>query len=395
MRPTNQLNKGLIFVRKTIISLLTFYIFLFSLYSDKFIASAQERLFLDLSLELLDEYELPKQSFQNTQVGGLSAIVYDNQKDHYYVISDDRSNLDPARYYTLKINLDQNNSKQIKIKNIEIKNVTLLKNEQGKTYPQNSIDAEGIALSSRDTLFISSEGNTKKGIAPFIGEFDLQGNLQQKIRIPQRYLNNETLENLTKGIQNNLGFEALTVKLNGTVKEDAFRLFVGTEAALIQDVNPENSLTQNRSRLLNYVINPIGEPVLLGENLYILDSAPLGVISNGLTELVALEKEGYLLSLERTFGLSGAGAKIFQVIIANATDTSNTASLAGNIDNILPLKKKLVLNLKDLGIELDNLEGMTLGPKLKDGSQTLILISDDNFTNSQKNQFLLFKLYSN
>lgn len=38
---------------------------------------AQERLFLNLSLEFLDEYRLPKPLiFQETTVGGLSALTY-------------------------------------------------------------------------------------------------------------------------------------------------------------------------------------------------------------------------------------------------------------------------------------------------------------------------------
>jgi hypothetical protein len=35
---------------------------------------------------------------------------------------------------------------------------------------------------------------------------------------------------------------------------------------------------------------------------------------------------------------------------------------------------------------------MTLGPRLADGSRSLILVSDDNFNPNQVNQFLLFRL---
>jgi hypothetical protein len=51
-----------------------------------------------------------------------------------------------------------------------------------------------------------------------------------------------------------------------------------------------------------------------------------------------------------------------------------------------------VLDLSTLGIYLDNLEGMALGPRLPDGTQSLLLVSDDNFSNSQLTQFLLFRL---
>jgi hypothetical protein len=145
---------------------------------------------------------------------------------------------------------------------------------------------------------------------------------------------------------------------------------------------------------MHYVINPFGDPVLVGEHLYIVDNPELGVLYNGVTELLSLPQEGYLLSLERTFGLKGHGAKIFQLVMANASDISSQKTLAENIDNITPIRKKLVLDLQKLGIKLDNLEGITFGPRLADGSQTLILVSDNNFAKEgkQKNQFLLFKL---
>ncbi len=139
----------------------------------------------------------------------------------------------------------------------------------------------------------------------------------------------------------------------------------------------------------------MGDPVLVAEHLYLLETAPAEVISNGLTELLALPTEGYFLSLERTFGLTGAGAKIFQVVIGNATDTSNIASLKGNLAQVRTLKKQLLFDLGDLDIELDNLEGITIGPRLPDGSKSLLLISDDNFNEEQINQLLLFRLSEN
>ncbi len=41
---------------------------------------------------------------------------------------------------------------------------------------------------------------------------------------------------------------------------------------------------------------------------------------------------------------------------------------------------------------LDNVEGITLGPKLADGRQSVVLVSDDNFSPQQITQFLAFAL---
>ncbi|MGK7918280.1 MAG: esterase-like activity of phytase family protein, partial [Prochloraceae cyanobacterium] len=244
---------------------------------------AQERIFPKLSLEFLGEYQLPKTTFKNTPVGGLSAITYDRDRGRFYALSDDRSNLAPARFYTLNLQLDQNNSGQVSIEKVEIEDVTFIKNEQGKTYPPGTIDPEGMALSPRKTLFISSEGIPSRNITPFIGEFELKtGQKQQSLRIPQRYLRDraEKSKQEPRGVQENLGFEALTMKSSGSLKDDPFRLFTATESALLQDLPPERPATQEdveaeptRIRMVHYVINPIGFPILVAEHLYLLSLA--------------------------------------------------------------------------------------------------------------------------
>ncbi len=357
------------------------------LFGNNSLALAQDRVFLDLSLDFIDSYQLTQKNYQDTVVGGLSGITYNPQKDEYYAISDDRSRKSPARFYTLKINLDNN-----KINNIKIEGVTLLKNRQGELYPNNTIDAEGIAFSPRNSVFISSEGVSNRQIPPFINEYDLNGNLLSEVPIPKHYIYDQEKG---IGVQDNYGFESLTIKANGTMKEDPFRLFSATELALTQDFDRDKNINSLlRSRLMHYVVNPFGQPVLIAEHLYPVATPNFGVVANGLSALFALPQEGYILSLERTLGLRGFGAKIFQIVMGNASDISNEESLGGNIDNINPLKKKLLLDLKDLDVKLDNLEGMTFGGKLPDGSQSLILVSDDNFApERQKTQFLLFTVH--
>ena len=185
----------------------------------------------------------------------------------------------------------------------------------------------------------------------------------------------------------------MTIATSGLLADDPFRLFTATESALAQDRELEaKAETKDKIRFLHYVINPFGNPVLVAEHLYLLEPASIETISNGLSELVALDTDGYFLSLERTLSFTGAGAKIFQTIIGNASDTSNIASLKGELNQVISLKKQLLFDFQQLGIYLDNIEGMTLGPRLPDGSQSLILVSDDNFNEEQVTQFWLFRL---
>lgn len=359
--------------------------------------SAEERLFLDLSLDLLGEYQLPADTvFEGTPVQGLSALSYDRQSDRFYVLSDDRSESAPARFYTMKLNLS-NDAGEVAIAGVEIEKVTTLLGENGEPFAQGTIDPEGLALSPRQTVFISSEGVASDGIPPFIDEFDLAtGEWQQRLPIPERYLP-QTVEDQPQGVQNNLGFEALTLNPGGfsTTWLEPFRLFAATEAELEQDHSSNSNEEQaperpNYSRFLHYLIgNEL--PVLIAEYLYPNDSPPLLSV-NGLTELVVLDQGGHFLSMEHSFGIAGAGARIFELATGGATDTSGIPRLGGDLSGIEPIRKRLLLDLKDLNVPLDNLEGMALGPQLPDGTQSLLLVSDDNFNPNQFTQFLLFRL---
>jgi hypothetical protein len=348
--------------------------------------SATSRIFVPLALDFINSYALPKQEFENTPVGGLSGITYDRDRNLYYAISDDRSDKAPARFYTLKLDFSSDTNDP-KLDNVEVKAVTFLKDWQGKTYPQGGVDPEGIAISAEQSVFISSEGVTSKGIPPFIDEFDLKtGEWQQSLPIPSRYLL-DPKGAIDRGVRDNLGFEALA--LIPSAPGDPYRLFTTTESALAQDkLAPTEGA---RSRFLHYVLGA-GSPQVVAEHLYPVELAPMpGVI--GITELLPIDRGGHFLSLERSYGMTGFGAKIWQFATGGATDTSSLRTLQGSLDNLRPIRKQLVLDLDQLGIKLDNLEGMVLGSRLADGSQSLILISDDNFSDRQINQFLLFRIH--
>ncbi len=349
-------------------------------------AQAEPRLFLPLSLEFVDSYVLKPQSLEDLPMGGLSGITYDRQRDIYYAVTDDRRS---PRFYTLQIKVGKNDQ-GIAIEDVQVKAVTPLKTAAGKPYGPELLDPEAIALSPRNTLFISSEGVLAKNSPPLIAEFDPEtGQQVELLPIPARF---SPQSSPPQGIRDNLGFEALTVAATSTLPEDPFRLFTAPESALAQDFDPEAPPNDSPLRWLHYVINSVSAPVLISENLYRLDPAPVGTLVHGLSAMLALPREGYFLTLERTFGLTGFNAKIFQTVNANATDTSAIASFRPGTQSINPMRKQLLLDLGDLELELDNLEGLTLGPRLPDGSASLLLISDDNFSGDQKTQILLFRL---
>jgi hypothetical protein len=336
-------------------------------------------------IEFIGEAILPNNStLKNTQIGGLSGISYDPNKDVYYAISDDRGEKAPPRFYTLKIDLSKG-----KLQNGDVVplGVTTLLNQDNQPFPPGETDTEGIAVTNRDTVFISSEGDGRQLINPFIQEFSLDsGKLLTTLPIPNKFLPDK---NRQQGIRNNLAFESLTITPNHQY------LFTATENALIQDGPPTKPNVGTSSRILqyNFVTN-------LPEKEFLYTTEPVGQMLNvtgrftsGLPDLLALDNRGHFLSIERSFTGLLFAVSLFEVSLEGADDIQNINSLlAVDSPKIKPAEKKLLLDLTTLDVVLDNIEGLTFGPDLADGYRSLILISDNNFNSFQRNQFLAFKV---
>jgi hypothetical protein len=96
--------------------------------------------------------------------------------------------------------------------------------------------------------------------------------------------------------------------------------------------------------------------------------------------------------MERAF-VTGVGndVNLYCVRAGDAQDVSDLAALPRPFTG-RGTDKMLLANISALGVTPDNLEGLTLGPKLADGRTALIVISDDNFSSTQVGQFLLFEI---
>jgi hypothetical protein len=89
-------------------------------------------------------------------------------------------------------------------------------------------------------------------------------------------------------------------------------------------------------------------------------------------------------------GTIPATIKLFIADLNGATDISFTT--LENNRSFTAAKKSLLLNMDELGIYTDNLEGVTFGPLLPNGHKTLLFIADNNFSNTEKAQVLLFEV---
>lgn len=366
----------------------------------KALAESDRRFVQTLCVEFVNEYVLPSQAFEGTTVGGLSAITYDRKTGKFYALSDEHGNAD-AHFYQLDIDLDDTG-----IQGATVEAVTYLTDETGQRYG-GAFDPEGMALTPQGSLYVSSEGNPGTLLPPGLTEFDLSTGQQiRSLPIPERFTpvfgeaetDSDVTENApqqTGGVQGNLGFESLTLGATGTAPGEPLHLFTATEGPLVQDKTAGSINGTPRNRFLHYYLGE-GRPLLLGEYVYELDPAPAALV-HGLSDVLALDGSGHFLALERAFAPLRFQVKLFQFTLAGASDVSNRLGLRGNMRGVETIQKQLVMNLSELSqgepsITLDNLEGMTWGPQLSDGSRSLILISDDNFKSFEKTQLLLFKV---
>ena len=344
-------------------------------------------------LKLISSIKIPfDEMFQNTKVGGLSGIDYDAKNDLYYLISDDRSAFNDSRFYTAKIRLLEN-----KVEGIDFQSVTTLKNETGEVFgnwntaPTTLADPEDIRFNPiKNTLVWSNEGarviTADKEILqnPSLNFMDLKGNFLYNVTLPE----NLKMQKLEKGPRNNGTLEGITFD------KKYKNIYTNIEEPLFQDGNQASTSKGGLIRLYQFNVKTKKNTAQFGYQLepIALEPNPKGSFAvNGVTAIQYYGKN-QLLVVERSYstGTQACTVKVFLCDLKKATNVKNFKSLQNQ--KLELVSKKLMLNMDDLGIFIDNIEGITFGPKLANGNPSIIFVSDNNFSDKQKTQVLLFEL---
>lgn len=341
-----------------------------------------------INLNYIGQQTLPTgATVLGTTLGGLSGIDYDSTTGNYIAISDDRSQVNDARFYTLQLALTATS-----FTGVTFSQVTTLKNNLGTAYPALAIDPEAIRFLPGNQIVYTSEGDVTNNINAFVRIGNLDGSYVRDLAMPANF--QQTGPAGLTGIRNNLAFESMTVSPDGKT------LTTATENALKQDGPAAAFGTGSPSRILTFDLatGTSGAQYVYNVDPITTVSNPTGAFStSGLVELLDMGGGKYL-ALERSFvtGLvtpsssTGNGLKIFEIDLSGATNVAGLASLIGQ--SYTAVTKTLVFDLDALNIPLDNIEGISWGPTLADGSRALILVSDNNFTVGQFTQFLAFKV---
>ncbi|PJJ54451.1 esterase-like activity of phytase family protein [Hymenobacter chitinivorans] len=350
------------------------------------------------SLRYIGEAKVPfKQDYQGTTLGGFSGLDYRADNDSYYLMSDDPSDLQPVRYYTAKLAFDQNS-----FTGVTVNGVTTLKRPDGTAFPKTGsdataiyarIDPEGIRYDAATGHIIwSSEGVRNLTVTPavlnnpFLREANPDGSYVADFGLPPLF----QIKATENGTRSNGSYEGMSITPGGRF------VFTAQEEPIYEDGSRAAFGVTATTRLVKY---DKATRQVVGQYAYKLDAvhkAPVPADQfqlNGIVEVLALS-ETKLLVMERSFAVGATPdyqVKIYEVDLAAATDVNTLGGLQGA--TYTPVTKRLVLDVASTGVaRVDNLEGMTFGPKLANGHYSLILVSDDNFGATQVTQFLAFEV---
>ena len=200
-----------------------------------------------VELEFLGQAIIPTgTTFEGTTVGGLSSITFDPQRNVFYAVSDDPSQFQPARFYTVAIDLGDG---RLAGGDVHFEDVTTLLAPDGQPHAPFSLDPEGLALTKDRELVLTSEGFANNLIDPFVRRYSLTGSFLGSLPVPQPF---PPTADHSSGIRPNLAFESAGVPPNGRF------VFTDTENALYQDGPPATVSGGSPARILRYTCKPAG-----------------------------------------------------------------------------------------------------------------------------------------
>ncbi|MDQ7972550.1 MAG: esterase-like activity of phytase family protein [Rhodocyclaceae bacterium] len=325
-----------------------------------------------------------------TPAGGLSGIDYDIRRGEYLLLSDDRSDKAPARYYAARWDRPTQGSAPVPLR------MQPLLRADGNPWPPRALALAGVpvpdpeALRLRpdtDTLLWTSEGDVPRGFGPALYESSRDGRLLRTFRLPAMF---DADPAGRRGPRDNLSFEGLALT------PDARQAWVAMENALIED-GPSPTL-DTPGGPCRFTCVDLARGTAVRQIAYVPDAIPLRPLvpgtyaDNGVSEILMLDAHR-LLVLERAYAAGrGNSLRLYAIDTREASDTLGVDALRPG--NHRPAPKTLVADFATLGLaRLDNSEGMCWGPPLPkdpEGRRLLVVVSDDNFNPLQITQFAAF-----
>lgn len=340
------------------------------------------------SLRLIGEQDLANDlTVDDTLVGGLSGLDYDAATDRWIILSDDRSDLAPARFYDATFSYDDTAFEAVELTGA----VTFLQ-EDGTPFPNVDQggavpDPESIRVDPRTgDYYWTTEGSQELGIDPGVYITEPDGTYVGSL--PAGDLFAADPEGAS-GIRNNGAFEGLTFARDGA------SYYLTNELPLYQDGPAPDAGNGGLNRITQYD----REGAILAQYGYETDAVPNAAadslfVINGITEILAVSDTQFLLLERGTVQAADEtysnDIRVYLVDIAGATDVDGVDSLVDA--DFTPAARTLIAEFNGSDFTVDNLETLAFGPTLASGNPSLVIGSDNNFSDTQLTQFLVFEV---
>lgn len=320
-----------------------------------------------LELRFIGDYAIPaSQTVGNDVFGGISGIDYDPSSSLWYLVSDDRSDQAPPRFFTAAVHFDAQRIESVRL-------------QASVRIPAAAIDAESIRVDTKNrALLLAGEGDVARGVGPWLKQISFSGELLRETPLPP-----QLRATPDSGPRPNRSIEGLAFD------SEHRDLWIGLESPLSQDGPPADERQTSDVRLTQ--LSPDGQ--VRAQYVYQTDLAsrtlPGETSDIGVSEILAASA-AELLVLERSgVKLVRGGfrfrSRLYCADLRDATDVSTLGTLKDR--TYRRASKRLVFDFEHQPAA-GNLEGMAWGP----GRESLVFASDNNFFPDVPTQLLFFSV---
>ena len=350
--------------------------------------------------------ENPQKAFPKTVAAGNYSGIAHLHDDIYAVVSDKS---DSALYFNFRIQVNPKTGELEQVENLGFTERTDGTLNDGKPWQglEKGFDHEAIVKVSDSTLVIASEGYCRLKEYPILpiladtAKVGYQQNLWKSRWSSADFYPNYNFESLAFDSvrqylwtipestlrkdgqpatpQNGLANQLRLMRLDwGKIKENRNKEGYSEQVSSKKEYSEQESSKKDSRYMTTYAYQMDQPSTHKKADIYVMGVSELCALPDG--QLLVLERETFIPNIK-----IGAfcKCKLYLVNPLNSEEFSmkEKFSMKENISSDAPFLKKKLLTEWKTGLSLSkrsfaNYEGMCLGPKLEDGSQVVILLSD-------------------
>ena len=344
--------------------------------------------------------ENPQKAFPKTVAAGNYSGIAHLHDDIYAVVSDKS---DSALYFNFRIQVNPKTGELEQVENLGFTERTDGTLNDGKPWQgqEKGFDHEAIVKVSDSTLVIASEGYCRLKEYPILptsadaAKVDYQQNLWESRWSSADFYPNYNFESLAFDSvrqylwtipestlrkdgqpatpQNGLANQLRLMRLDwGKIKENRNKEEYSEQVSSKEEYSEQESSKKDSRYMMTYAYQMDQPSTHKKADIYVMGVSELCALPDG--QLLVLEREAFIPKIK-----IGAFCKC-KLYLVNPLNSENF-SMKENISSDTPFLKKKLLTEWKTSLSLSkrsfaNYEGMCLGPKLEDGSQVVILLSD-------------------